>query len=52
MCSRLKLLGVLSLLLFVLCRADVGWASDIVGWRGDGTGRFVVSDPPTTWSAE
>lgn len=22
-----------------------------VGWRGDGTGRYQASDPPTTWSA-
>jgi outer membrane protein assembly factor BamB len=37
-------LALLALLTAALVHAD------IVGWRGDGTGRFPTATPPTTWS--
>jgi outer membrane protein assembly factor BamB len=42
-------LALISAVLFVArpCAADM-----IVGWRGDGTGRFERANPPTEWAAD
>lgn len=33
------------------CLQDVA-SAEVVGWRGDGTGRFASAQPPLEWSAE
>jgi len=43
---------ILLLLLGSLLVADFGYAQTPVGWRGNGTGVFFDSNPPTKWSTE
>ena len=46
---KIKFLGIALSLLFV-CSSVI--AQEIVGWRTDGTGKYIDATPPTEWSAE
>ena len=47
--SRMKLLNLIITISFSLSTA-VATASEAVGWRTDGTGRYPNANPPTKWS--
>jgi outer membrane protein assembly factor BamB len=50
---RIRCLSLLRLtpVALVLCAATA-FSADLVGWRGDGTGRFPSATPPTTWAKD
>jgi outer membrane protein assembly factor BamB len=47
--TRTRLIFCFTLALLALLSAALV-SADVVGWRGDGTGRYPTATPPTTWS--